>query len=116
MQNCICAYDYIVAFGNAQLVIRLKDNTTALQLRWVQYNASESPAWFIDEIYVECTSSMPFITTLTFEETNRLGNTWGEGICIRQIMNVHVTSNTLYLTESHNGIPLRNMYMYNIYD
>ena len=67
-----CAYDYIVNFGNAQLVIRLNDNTTALQLRWVQYNASESPAWLIDEIYVDC---VPFTTVLTFEEPNRLENT-----------------------------------------
>jgi len=47
----------------------LNDNTTDLQLRWIHYNASESAAWFIDEISVDCEM---FRATITFEEEDRL--------------------------------------------
>lgn len=47
----------------------LNDNETDLQLQWIQYNASGSPAWFIDEIFVTCET---FNTRISFEEVDRL--------------------------------------------
>ena len=46
----------------------LNDNATHLQLRWIQPDVSESPAWFIDEIFIDF---YPFSATIVFEEQDR---------------------------------------------
>ena len=47
----------------------LNDNATQLQLRWIQRDAPGNPAWFIDEIFVDCYN---LIATIAFEEEDRL--------------------------------------------
>ena len=57
---------FIVIFQETSF--SLNDNATHLQLRWIQPNTSESSAWFIDEIFIDCN---PFSATIVFEEQDR---------------------------------------------
>ena len=54
-----------------ETVFILNDDTTKLQLRWIQNDTIESAPWFIDEIFVDCST---FSATITFEEIDRLEN------------------------------------------
>ena len=54
---------FVQPYFKKHLGFSLNDNATHLQLSWIV--TAQSPAWFIDEIFIDC---YPFSVTMVFEE------------------------------------------------